>query len=121
MKRLLLILALLTGLVMGNFPSPEAGEEAIQSPESTPQQWQTLENEYFVIRYHPEDEEDARETLDCAMWVREHAMEKYPHDLGIRVTIRLYESRAEIMAEKGVPTALSYTRKSGEFFQQDFP
>ena len=42
-------------------------------------EWLTIENEFFVIEYHPGQEEDAEEALTCAMWVRENTLEKYPH------------------------------------------
>ena len=72
------------------------------------------ENEYFVIEYQLGYEEDAIKTLDSAMWVREHTMKKYLHDLGVKVTIYMYNSREEIMAEEGVPTAVTHSSYDGQ-------
>ena len=73
------------------------------------------ENEYFIIKYQSGYEEDASKTLDSAMWVRgEHTMKKYLHDLGVKVTIYMYNSREEIMAEEGVPTGISHTGYDGQ-------
>lgn len=70
----------------------KALEGATSPPVSIPQQTHTLENEHFVIHYFTGCEEDARETLDSAMWVREQTMKMYPHHLGFKVNIYLYHT-----------------------------
>jgi len=31
-------------------------------------EWLTIENEFFIIKYHMGQEEDAEEALTCTMW-----------------------------------------------------
>jgi len=59
------------------------------------EEWLSIENEYFIIKYHPGYEEDANVTLNTAMIVRNITLEKYPHELGFRVVIYIYSSREE--------------------------
>ena len=71
-----------------------------------------MENEYFVIRYHPGHKTDAEKTLECATWVRGNTMEKYPHSLGVKVEIYLYDNREEIMEKEGHRCATSHVSVS---------
>jgi len=75
--------------------------------------WLTIENEYFVVYYHPGYEADAKEALEYAMWVRNNTMNKYPHTLDVKVEIYLYSNREEIMEKEGCPTAISHVGVSG--------
>jgi|GEM_PF-5340080 len=75
--------------------------------------WLTIENEYFVVYYHPGYEADAEKALECAMWVRNNTMNKYPHTLNVKVEIYLYSNREEIMEKEGCPTAISHVGVSG--------
>ena len=70
-------------------------------------EWQTTQNQHFIIYYYPGYDNDAAETLNTAMTVREITLQKYPHDLGIKVIIYIYPDRSTLLAEKGVPTALA--------------
>jgi len=75
-------------------------------------EWLTIENEFFIIKYHMGQEEDADEALTCAMWMRENTLEKYPHNLNLRVTITLYSDRDQIKAKEEVCTATSHVDSS---------
>lgn len=61
------------------------------------EEWLSIENEYFVVNYHPGYEDDAVLTLDTAMLVRNITLEKYPHELGFKVVIYIYSSREEFV------------------------
>ncbi len=58
-------------------------------------EWETLESNFFVIKYHQGYEDDARKTLGIAMEVREITLEKYPHEL-TKVIIEVYPNRDEL-------------------------
>ncbi len=74
--------------------------------------WLTIENEFFIIKYHPGQKEEAKEALTCAMWVRENTLEKYPHNLNLKIPITLYSDRDEIMGKEGVYPAISHVGRS---------
>ena len=74
--------------------------------------WLTIENEFFIIKYHPGQKEDAEEALTCAMWVRENTLKKYPHNLNLKIPITLYSDRDEIMAKEGVSHGISHVGRS---------
>jgi hypothetical protein len=74
---------------------------------SSAQEWETMESEHFIIKYHPGYEDDAQKTLDCAIAVRERTLKMYPHELSAKVTIYVYSSRDDLRTKKGVSTALS--------------
>lgn len=59
-------------------------------------EWETLENDFFVIKYRQGYEDDARKTLDIAMEVREITLEKYPHELGYTVIVKIYTNPDEL-------------------------
>lgn len=59
-------------------------------------EWETLENDFFVIKYRQGYEDDARKTLDIAMEVREITLEKYPHELGYKVIVKIYTNPDEL-------------------------
>ena len=74
--------------------------------------WDSIENEFFIIKYHPGQKEEAKEALTCAMWVRENTLEKYPHNLNLKIPITLYSDRDEIMGKEGVYPAISHVGRS---------
>lgn len=59
-------------------------------------EWETSENDFFVIKYRQGYEDDARKTLGIAMEVREITLEKYPHELSTKVIIEVYPNRDEL-------------------------
>jgi len=76
-------------------------------------EWLAIENEFFVIKYHPGQGEEAEEALAGAMWVRENTLEKYPHTLNLKVTITIYSDRDELTEKEGAYTGTSHVGVSG--------
>lgn len=60
------------------------------------EEWFEQSNEFFIIRYHPDHISDVEEAFALANWVRENTQVKYPHCLGMKVTITLCKDRKEI-------------------------
>jgi hypothetical protein len=58
-------------------------------------QWQSIENQYFVVKYHPGYEVDAAVTLDTAMIARNTTQQMYPHKLPFKVVIYIYPDTSE--------------------------
>jgi len=53
-------------------------------------EWLSIEDEYFIVKYPPGYEGDAKEALRVARIVREITMKKYPHKLPFKVEIMIY-------------------------------
>jgi hypothetical protein len=67
------------------------------------QDWLSIQNEYFIVKYHSGYEADANVTLNTAMIVRNITLEKYPHALSSKVVIEIYANPQEL----GYPTAVA--------------
>ena len=63
---------------------------------NTSSEWLTKYNDFFIIRHHPEYNNQLEETFRAAQYVREKTQKKYPHNLGMRVTITLCRDKKEI-------------------------
>lgn len=55
------------------------------------QEWGTLEDEYFIVKYPLGYEDDANKILEYANFALQVVMEKYPHELSQKVVICLYD------------------------------
>lgn len=55
------------------------------------QEWGTLEDGYFIVKYPPGYEDDANKILEYANFALQVVMEKYPHELSQKVVICLYD------------------------------
>lgn len=59
-------------------------------------EWFEQDSEYFKIRFHMEQRNEIEETITLANLVREKTQKKYPHNLGMRVTITLCRDKNEM-------------------------
>lgn len=58
---------------------------------SDPEEWKTLEDEHFIVKFLSGYGNDAKEILGYADFAREVVMAKFPHELSTKVTIYIYK------------------------------
>jgi hypothetical protein len=64
---------------------------AMHYGENVSDEWLSIENEFFIIKYRSGYENDAEKILEYANFARPVVMEKFPHNLAQKVVIYLYK------------------------------
>jgi len=61
---------------------------------SQSEEWLSIEDEHFIIKYKAGKEDDAKLMLEYCKFAHNVTMEVYPHELDVKVTVYLYDNKS---------------------------